>query len=69
MAPRMGLSATPMIVVHNGIVWAYQIKGGWFWYIKGFPEAIKKIGKGDKAQYVPDPEHPTVLAYEKKNAV
>ncbi len=64
-----------MIVVHNGIVWAYQIKGGWYWYIKGFPEAFKAIqdpkypNDKKKKLYIPNPEDPTVLAYEKKNAV
>lgn len=54
-----------MIKVHAGVVWVVSIKSGWYWLLKAFPQAIKKI---DKDNYAPDIDHPTVLKYIKDMA-
>lgn len=50
------------IVVHAGMVWAYQIASGWFLHLRAFPMAMKKIGD----DIVPDMEHASVLTYVEK---
>lgn len=56
------------VEVHLGIVWAYKIAGGWFIHLKAFPEAVKKIKKKPKDEYVPDVDHATVLKYVKDHS-
>lgn len=53
------------IVVHLGVVWCYQISGGWYTHLRPFPMAMKK----DKDDYVPDINHASVLEYLKKTQV
>lgn len=48
------------VVVHHGVVWVYEVSGGWFRHLKGFPEALTKKGE-------PDPDHESVRKYMEKN--
>lgn len=51
---------TSEVVVHCGVVWAYQVTHcGWFRYIKAFPEAVTKKGE-------PDLQHESVKRYLKE---
>lgn len=45
------------VVVHNGVVWAYRISGGWYTHLRAFPEAGGNINHPVVKNYVGAPSY------------
>jgi hypothetical protein len=48
-------------IIWHGVVFVVQIKNGWYYHLKGFPEAVTKKGE-------PQLDHAIVLQYIKNNS-
>lgn len=51
---------TTKIVIHIGVVWVVDIRQGWYWALKAFPQAVKEI---EKDVFVPDVTHTAIAKY------